>query len=27
MPMRAPDPFAREVLAFLDEAVPVAPHG
>ena len=25
VPMRAPEPFAREVLAFLDEAAPVAP--
>jgi len=27
VPMRAPEPFAREVLAFLDEAAPVAPGG
>ncbi len=25
VPMRAPEPFAREVLAFLDEAAPAAP--
>ncbi|HZD68177.1 MAG TPA: alpha/beta hydrolase, partial [Actinomycetes bacterium] len=25
VPMRAPEPFAREVLAFLGEAAPVAP--
>jgi hypothetical protein len=27
VPMRAPEPFAREVLAFLDQAAPVAPRG
>jgi pimeloyl-ACP methyl ester carboxylesterase len=27
VPMRAPDRFAREVLAFLDQAAPVAPGG
>jgi 3-oxoadipate enol-lactonase len=27
VPMRAPEPFAREVLAFLDEAAPVAARG
>jgi hypothetical protein len=27
VPMRAPTPFAREVVAFLDEAAPVALEG
>jgi 3-oxoadipate enol-lactonase len=27
VPMRAPEPFAREVLAFLDQAAPVTPGG
>jgi pimeloyl-ACP methyl ester carboxylesterase len=27
VPMRAPEPFAREVLAFLDDATPVTPGG
>jgi pimeloyl-ACP methyl ester carboxylesterase len=27
VPMRAPEPFAREVLTFLDEVAPVTPAG